>query len=74
MFKDECWGAGDRVFDDAVQGYHVCAASQVFQNLYFPLDFLLFDWLQCFDDALVVCINVYALEHFAVLPSSKLSH
>ena len=74
VFEDEGRSSGDRILYHAVKGYHVCSSPQVFQNLNFSLNFLLFDRFQCFNDAFVVGGDIYTLEDFTVLAPTQLPH
>ena len=57
VFKDECRCSGHRVLDHIQQSDDVSAAPQVLENFYFPLDFLLFDWLKS-KQCLKICLCV----------------
>ncbi len=74
VFEDEGGSAGDGILNHAVQGDHVRAAAQVFQNFNLTLDFLLLDGFECFDDTLFVCGNVDGLEDLAVFAAAELAH
>lgn len=49
---------------------HVGTAGQVLEDLDLALDFLLLDWLEHLDDALLVINHVDALEHLGVLAAT----
>jgi len=59
------------ILDDALQGDDVGAAPQVLQDLDLPLDLLLLDRFQCFDDTLLIVGDVDRLEDLAVLAPAQ---
>lgn len=62
------------VADDVEEGDDVWSATKNLQDLNLPLDFLLLDWFEDFDDAFVVVGDVDSLKDFRVLAPSNLPH
>jgi hypothetical protein len=62
VFRDQAWNLGSRIANHVQQGYNIRTSGQVLQNLDFPLDLLLLDGLEDFDDTLFVVDDVNALE------------
>jgi hypothetical protein len=67
VVEDERGGTAVGVADDIEQGDNVGPAHEVLQDLDFPLDFALLDWLKHLDDAKLRVARVVPLEHLAVL-------
>ena len=65
IFKDECWSARNRVFDDIEQRYDVGATSQILQYLDFALDLLFFHRLKA------VVINCSSNNSIHIVPLSR---
>ena len=65
VFCDQAWDLGSRIANHVQQGYDIRTSGQVLKNLYFPLDLLLLDGFEDFDDTLFVVDDVYTLEDLA---------
>lgn len=57
MLEYKCWCSRNWVFDYCLQWYNIGASSQVFEDLYFSLDLLLFNWLQWTNEKSIISAN-----------------
>jgi hypothetical protein len=73
VFEDEGRGLGLRIAYNVEQLDNVGTATHVLKDLDLPLNLLLLDGLEYFDDALGRVHHVHALEDFTVLPSADLA-
>lgn len=64
VLEHQAWRFGDGVSQDIVKFDDIWAAVKGLQDFGFPVDFLLADWFEDFDDTWLVVLRVTALIHF----------
>jgi len=62
VFCDQTWDLGSRIANHVQQGYDIWTSRQVLENFDFPLDLLLLDGFEDFDDTLFVVDYVNTFE------------
>lgn len=62
VLRDQAWDLGGRIADHVQQGHDIRTPSQVLENFDFPLDLLLLDGFEDFNDTFLVVDDMNALE------------
>jgi len=63
VFHDQARDLGGRIADHVQQGHDIWTSGQVLENFDFPLDFLLLDGFEGFDNALFAIGDANTLEN-----------